>query len=355
MSGVKCTSNTMKRNNEKIERNEGTATNGVTGIPRRILAAAVLILCMACFTGCSRAITNSYESVRASSEQINPMVTSQTTSVREKSFAAGLCLPEDTAASKNKGLAVKDAGLFDLKTKTTLYGAGLTERVYPASTTKLMTALVAIKNGSPQQRIRISERAAYPGADAQRLVLDPGDSMTLEQALNYLLVFSANDVAIAIAENIGGSYDEFVNMMNEEAKALGATGTHFTNPHGLHDDDHYTTPYDLYLILNEAVKYDLIRGILPKSEYNTTFTGEDGESKSIAVRATDAYLTGEIDPPEGVTVIGGKTGTTELAGHCLVIYTENKKKQHYISVLMKTESLEDLYDGMNSLLSQIPN
>ena len=303
---------------------------------------------MACFTGCGRAITNSYESVRASSEQINPMVTSQTTSVREKSFAAGLCLPEDTAASKNKGLAVKDAGLFDLKTKTTLYGAGLTERVYPASTTKLMTALVAIKNGSPQQRIRIS-------ADAQRLVLDPGDSMTLEQALNYLLVFSANDVAIAIAENIGGSYDEFVNMMNEEAKALGATGTHFTNPHGLHDDDHYTTPYDLYLILNEAVKYDLIRGILPKSEYNTTFTGEDGESKSIAVRATDAYLTGEIDPPEGVTVIGGKTGTTELAGHCLVIYTENKKKQHYISVLMKTESLEDLYDGMNSLLSQIPN
>ena len=104
MSGVKCTSNIMKRNNEKIERNEGTATNGVTGIPRRILAAAVLILCMACFTGCGRAITNSYESVRASSEQINPMVTSQTTSVREKSFAAGLCLPEDTAASKNRAL-----------------------------------------------------------------------------------------------------------------------------------------------------------------------------------------------------------------------------------------------------------
>ena len=355
MSGVKCTSNTLIRNNENLDPNGLAAPHRTAGIPCRLLAIAVLFLCTACFTGCGRVITNSYESVRASSEQINPMVTSQTTSIREKSFATGLCLPEDTAAGKSKGLKVKDAGLFDLSSKRTLYGAGLTERVYPASTTKLMTALVAVKHGNPQQRIWISERAAYPGADAQRLVLDPGDSMTLEQALNYLLVFSANDVAIAIAENIGGSYDEFIKMMNQEAKALGATGTHFTNPHGLHDDDHYTTPYDLYLILNEAVKSDLIRGILPKSEYNTTFTGEDGEDKSIAVRATDAYLTGEIDPPEGVTVIGGKTGTTELAGHCLVIYTENAKKHHFISVLMKTESLEDLYDGMNSLLSQIPN
>lgn len=322
---------------------------------RRILLITAIAACMALFTGCGRTISNDYETVRASSEQVNPMVTEQTSSIRQKSFASSLCIPEDTAANKAGGLSLKSAGLFDLKRKNTVYGAGLTQKVYPASTTKLMTALVALKNGNPQQKIRISERAAYPGADAQRLVLEPGDTMTLEQALNYLLVFSANDVAIAIAENVGGSYDEFINMMNKEALALGATGTHFTNPHGLHDDDHYTTPYDLYLILNAAVKYDLIREILPKSSYNTTFTGADGDSKSIAVNATDSYLTGEIDPPDGITVIGGKTGTTELAGHCLVIYSENKKKTHYISVLMKTESLDELYEGMNSLLSQIPN
>ena len=327
----------------------------MTNSAKRFILAAVLAAGMVLFTGCGRAISNDYESGRASLEQVNPMVTEQTSPIRQKAFATNLCIPEDTAAGKAGGLSVKDAGLFDLKRKNTIYGAGLTQKVYPASTTKLMTALVAVKHGNPQQRIWISERAAYPGADAQRLVLDPGDSMTLEQAINYLLVFSANDVAIAIAENIGGSYDKFVDMMNEEAHALGATGTHFTNPHGLHDDDHYTTPYDLYLILNAAVKYDLIREILPKSSYNTTFTGEDGSSKSIAVKATDAYLTGEVDPPDGITVIGGKTGTTELAGHCLVIYSENEKKQHFISVLMKTESLDELYDGMNSLLSQIPN
>ena len=199
------------------------------------------------------------------------------------------------------------------------------------------------------------EQGHVVGADAQRLLLNPGDRMTLEQALCYLMVFSANDVAIAIAENVGGSYDGFVDLMNKEAAAIGATGTHFTNPHGLHDDNHYTTPYDLYLILNEACKYELIRRILPQSEYNTMFVGADGDSKSIAVNATDAYLTGDVDAPEGIKVIGGKTGTTELAGHCLIILSQNAKGNDYISVVMKTDSLDELYESMNSLLAQIPN
>jgi len=308
----------------------------------------------AVLTGCGRVITDDYESMLGS-EQINPMVTSQESVLREKSFAYDLCLPEDTKAPSGSDLSVGTAGLFDLGSRNTIYGSDLTTRVYPASTTKLMTALVALKYGSPSQKITISENAAYPGADAQRLVLEPGDSMSLEQAINYLLVFSANDVAIAIAENIGGSYDEFVNLMNTEARAIGATGTHFTNPHGLHDEDHYTTPYDLYLILNEAVKYDLIRKILPQADYNTMFVGPDGSNKSIAVRATDAYLTGDMDAPEGITVLGGKTGTTEPAGHCLVILSENAAGNYFISVVMKTESLDELYSDMNLLLSEIPN
>ena len=157
--------------------------------------------CSIAFAGCGRVIDNDYESMRAS-EQIDPMVTTQTSSIRAKSFASSLCLPEDTSDGK---LTLPSAGLFDLGNRTTMYGSGLTQRVYPASTTKLMTALVALKNGDPEQRIKISEKAANPGADAQRLVLEPGDTMSLEQAINYLLVFSANDVAIAIAENVGGS------------------------------------------------------------------------------------------------------------------------------------------------------
>ena len=339
MSGVKCTSNIRSSSFQP------------SSIRVKVLLLGVLICGI--FTGCGRVINNDYESMRGA-DQFNPMVTSQTSVTREESFAYNLCLPEDTKA-EGSGLSLPTAGLFDLSKKNTIYGSGLTTKVFPASTTKLMTALVALKHGNPAQTITISENAAYPDADAQRLVLTAGDTMTLEQAINYLLVFSANDVAIAIAENIGGSYDEFVALMNSEARAIGATGTHFTNPHGLHDDDHYTTPYDLYLILNEAVKYELIRKVLPQSSYNTMFVGEDGSSKSIAVNATDAYLTGEVDAPEGITVLGGKTGTTEPAGHCLIILSKNSKDEDYISVVMKTDSLEELYESMNSLLAQIPN
>ena len=338
----------------------GTGKVFPSGVSVKRAAAAVLLFgCAFLATGCGRTVTHDYESMRSAGsvaqEVINPMVTSQALSIRQKSFASSLCLPADTGNAKGLKGNLELAGLFDLKTKKTLYGSGLTQRVYPASTTKLMTALVALKHGDPSQRIKISEKAANPGDDAQRLVLDPGDSMTLEQAVNYLLVFSANDIAIAIAENVGGSYDAFVDLMNEEAKALGATGTHFTNPHGLHNENHYTTPYDLYLILNAARKNKIIKEILPKSSYNTVFIAEDGSDKSISVNATDWYLTGDAAAPEGITVIGGKTGTTDPAGHCLVLYSQTGSGNGYISVVMKTDTQEELYDSMNSLLSEIPN
>ena len=132
----------------------------------------------AVLTGCGRVITDDYESMLGS-EQINPMVTSQESVLREKSFAYDLCLPEDTKAPSGSDLSVRTAGLFDLGSRNTIYGSDLTTRVYPASTTKLMTALVALKYGSPSQKITISENAAYPGADAQRLVLEPGEVMMI--------------------------------------------------------------------------------------------------------------------------------------------------------------------------------
>ena len=122
------------------------------------------LLCAA-LTGCGRVISDDYESM-LDSEQINPMVTSQESVLKEKSFAYDLCLPEDAKAPGNSELSVGTAGLFDLGSRNTIYGSDLTTRVYPASTTKLMTALVALKYGSPSQQITISENAAYPGADS---------------------------------------------------------------------------------------------------------------------------------------------------------------------------------------------
>ena len=322
----------------------------------KIFTLSIAALSALFLSACGREVHQSYSSMR-DTEAFLPYRTSSVLARTENAFASTLCLAQDQnkADIKLTRQGEEAAGLFDLSGRETVFGNSLTERVYPASTTKIMTALVALRHGDLQQKIVISERAANPGADAQRLVLDPGDTMTLDQALHYLMVFSANDVAIAIAENIGGSYDGFVQLMNEEAHAIGATGSHFTNPHGLHDDNHYTTAYDLYLILNEAMKNEAFREMVHRSDYNTTFVGSEGESKSISVNATDAYLTGEVDPPEGITVLGGKTGTTEPAGHCLIIMSQNAQGEEYISVVMKAESLEDLYSDMNGLLSEIPN
>lgn len=99
-------------------------------------------------------------------------------------------------------------------------------------------------------------------------------------------------------------------MMNEYAAQLGCTGTHFTNPHGLQDENHYTTPYDIYLMLKEALKYPEFTEITQLPSYTVTFQHSDGSEDSVSLTATDHYLTGEANAPKGVTVLGGKTGTT---------------------------------------------
>ena len=130
--------------------------------------------------------------------------------------------------------------------------------MYPASLTKVMTALVALQNASPDTVLTATDSVKITESGAQLCGLKAGDTMTLDQALHILLMYSANDAAMLIAENIGGSVDHFVEMMNEEAQRLGATNTSFANPHGLSDDNHYTSAYDLYLIFNEEVTVTLM-------------------------------------------------------------------------------------------------
>ena len=145
---------------------------------------------------------------------------------------------------------------MDLNSGKILYEKNIHEKMYPASLTKIMTALVALKYGNTEDVITCSEAVLDIDYDATKIGLKPGDQLTMNQALHALLINSANDAAIAIAEHIGGSVENFAEMMNEEALLLGATNSHFVNPHGLSADEHYSTAYDMYLIANEAIKYE---------------------------------------------------------------------------------------------------
>lgn len=277
------------------------------------------------------------------------------TNAQAKPFAADLCVVSaDMMDDEAVDMAFAEAAvLFDINDKDVLYSKNAHNRMYPASLTKVMTALVAMKNASPDQVLVATDAVRITEPGAQLCGLKSGDSMTLAQALRILLLYSANDVGNLIAENVGGSVEGFVEMMNEEAKRLGATNTNFVNPHGLTDENHYTTPYDMYLIFNEAIKYETFTEIIQMTSYQTTYYDANGREKEVDYKTTNRFLKGDFQAPTNVNIIGGKTGTTNAAGHCLILLSRDTGGAPYISVILRAENNDYLYQQMTDLLDEI--
>ena len=142
-------------------------------------------------------------------------------------------------------------------------------------------------------------------------------------------------------------------MMNKRARELGATNTHFVNPSGLHDPDHYTTVYDIYLILNEISHFEDFINTTQIRVYELTYTDAAGSPMSVTLDSTDRYITGEVQPPRNVTILGGKTGTTKAAGSCLALLTQNAYGELFISIIVRAADKTALYTDMNAFLEQI--
>ena len=277
-------------------------------------------------------------------------------SQRANSFAQDLCVVSGDQSLDSVSLESDQEGLLlDLNDKAVLYAKGAYDKVYPASITKIMTALLAFTNGNMDDVVTITEENITLEEGSQVVGFQVGDQVTMDQLVHCLLVYSGNDAASAIATHVGGSTENFVAMMNQYAAQLGCTGTHFTNPHGLQDENHYTTPYDIYLMLKEALKYPEFTEITQLNSYTVTYTHSDGSEVSTALTATDHYLTGEASAPKGVTVLGGKTGTTSIAGNCLALLCQNSYGEPYVSIVMGASTKELLYQEMNSLLENVNN
>lgn len=276
------------------------------------------------------------------------------TQQRAASFASDLCVVEGDTPLESVSLESNQEGmLLDLNDREVLYSKGAFTRVYPASITKIMTAMLVFKYGNLDETVTITQENVTLEEGSQVCGFQAGDKVTMDQLLHCLLVYSGNDAASAIAERIGGSTEAFVDMMNQYAAQLGCTGTHFSNPHGLQDENHYTTPYDIYLMLNEALKYPEFTEITQMSSYTLDYTKADGSQMITYLDATDHYLTGEANAPKDVTVLGGKTGTTSLAGNCLALLSQNAYGEPFVSIVMGAASKELLYQQMNSLLEYI--
>lgn len=271
-----------------------------------------------------------------------------------EAFAADLCVVKEDKLLDSVDMSKATAAvLFDIDENQIVFSKNANQVMYPASLTKILTALVALKNASLNQVLTATESVYVSESGAQLCGLKPGDNMTLDQALHILLMYSANDAALLIAENVGGTVENFVQMMNDEAKRLGATNSNFVNPHGLSNDEHYTTAYDLYLIFNEAIKYDEITEIIHMTSYSTSFYDAEGKTKDISIGTTNLFLKGNYEYPDNVTIIGGKTGTTNAAGHCLMLLSKDTYGQSYISIILCAEARDVLYGEMADLLEEI--
>ena len=268
-------------------------------------------------------------------------------------FAENLCVTTEDVGNNNISLQDNSiGGLFNLDDKTIEFSSHLYDQVYPASITKIMTAILTEKYADMNDVVTITSEDLNLESGSQVVGFEVGDQVTVNELFHGLLIHSGNDAAMALARHVGGTVDNFVKMMNEEANNIGAFNTHFMNPSGLHHASHYTSVYDIYLMLNEAMSYPHFMEVMQLSVYNLTYTSDYGTEKSVNLDSTDHYLTKEVSAPKGVTVLGGKTGTTGLAGNCLALLSQNAYGEPHISIILRASTKTSLYDQMNQLLAE---
>ena len=270
-------------------------------------------------------------------------------------FARDLCVTNRNVNTDLLTIDSLSAGLFDLSENEVLYAKDIFTTRAQASVTKIMTAIVALKYGNPNDMVTITRTALDVEYGSSVCDVHVGDKLTLKQLLYGLLIASGNDAAMMIAEYVGGSVDHFVQLMNEEALALGATRTHFMNPHGLDASGHYTCVYDIYLIFREAMNYTMFMDIINRKNFYAEYTDADGKAVAVTWESTNYYFIGLADSPDNVIIYGGKTGTTDDAGCCLALMTKDFYGNPYLSVILHAEDKSQLYEEMNRILSLIGN
>ncbi len=226
---------------------------------------------------------------------------------------------EVTGWPQGPAVWAESAVVMDLDSQTILYSKNMDAVKYPASITKVMTTLLAIENSSLDERVTFSENAIYGiERDSSHIGIRVGEILSMEECLYGMMLESANEVCLAVAEHISGSVDAFVELMNQRAAQLGCTNTHFTNPNGLPDENHYTTAHDMALIAQAAYSHPLFSQICQTQTYVIPKTNMCGEERWLnnhhKMLPEGAYAY------DGCT--GGKTGFTQAALNTLVTFAE---------------------------------
>lgn len=263
---------------------------------------------------------------------VNGGQTGSTSGTVTQGTASGSTQTATTAADIAKPtVAAEGAVLLNAATGEVLYGKNQDQQFYPASITKVMTALLVLEHCNLNDVVTFSESATTNlESGAVALGVSAGDQLTVEQCLYGLLLKSANEIGNGLAEHVSGSVSSFADLMNAKAKELGCKNTHFANPHGLNNENHKTTPYDMALILRAAVSNDTFRKIDTTTSYDFPAI-KNAAAHTITMGHKMMYPT---DSRYYEGIIGGKTGYTSKAGNTLVTAVE-RDGVRLIAVVMK--------------------
>jgi len=238
--------------------------------------------------------------------------------------------------------------LIDAKTSEILYSKDAYKKMYPASTTKLMTAILALEKCNLNDIVTVSHNAIFSiPVGYSHASLKEGEELTVEQLLNVLLIPSANDAAIAIAEHIAGSVEDFSVMMNEKAKEIGCISTNFCNPNGIHDEKHYSCAYDLSLIGKYAMQFSDIMRIAKVKQYTLPRTNKYDKTDRI-FNTTNTLLIDQTSKNYYSYATGLKTGYTDAAGSC-IIATATKEDMDLLTVILNSESTNSRSEDCKAL------
>ena len=221
--------------------------------------------------------------------------------------------------------------LMDANTGMILYESGGHDIMYPASITKIMTALIVLEQIEDlSERVFFSERAVYTTPrHTSNIAMNARETLSVYEALYGMMLESANEVSLALAEHVSGSIEAFVDLMNRRAISLGAYNTYFVNPSGLPGEGHVTTAYDFAIIMREAVRHPMFVDIRSTVRFDIPPT--ERQPLVRALLNTDRLI--RSDPLFNESVVGGKTGFTSVAGHTLVTYARQGDRRLIVSVL----------------------
>ena len=321
---------------------------------RRICTAVLLCIVLALsLAGCRK--TEICETDFYEEDIFRPMVEGIGVNGRIAPMSDGLCVIETEEIYDPNLLDLPTAVLFSEDTQEVLYAKGAFQKIWPASMTKCMTALLAIEHFSDlDTRITAGEEVYEGIPDNSSLAgLEPGMSLSVSDLLVGLLLPSGNDAANVLAAAVSGSIEAFTELMNNKARALGMINTHFMNPNGLHDDRHYTTAYDLYLLMHACMQYEAFTKAAGMSEATILAANPDGTERSFYYKSTNSYARGFTIPPEGIKYLYSKTGYTPQAGRCIIAVFSDQSGKRYIAVSAGAKDYDTLYLQTNAMLTII--